>query len=51
MTDWVPLVDVRDMTLIELLAVDSGPIAEATARILADLEDPDGVSCGFSSAV
>lgn len=52
MSEWVPLVDVGDMSLVELLAVVDGPIAEATARILAALDDPDSTMVsGFGSAV
>lgn len=52
MIDWAPLVDVGDMTLLELLAVVDGPIAEATTRILADLQDPNATMVsGFGSAV
>ncbi len=52
MTEWAPLIDVSDMTLVELLTVVDGPILEATARILAELEDPDSTMvAGFNSAV
>lgn len=51
MTTWVPLVDVSDLTLAELVDDESGPVRAATRRIIGELKEQDTYVSGFQSAV
>jgi FXSXX-COOH protein len=48
---WVPLIDVSGLTLDELVNSDNPQIAAATARVIASLDDPDGIISAFQSCV
>ncbi len=51
MAEWVPLIDVSGMSLVELATTDNAQIAAATARVVASLDDPDGIISAFQSFV
>lgn len=51
MTTWVPLVDVSDVPLAELVDDESGQVQAATRRILGELREQDTYVSGFQSIV
>lgn len=46
---WVPLVDVSDMTMTEIM--NSAELNPILNRLLASLDDPDGIISAFQSYV
>lgn len=49
--DWVPLLDVTDVSVAELVASTSPIVARCVERIVAGLDDPDGIISAFQSYV
>jgi FXSXX-COOH protein len=49
--DWVPLLDVADVSVADLVASTSPVLARCVDRVVAGLDDPDGIISAFQSYV
>lgn len=48
---WVPLLDVSDVPMAELVASANPVLGRCVDRLVASLDDPDGVISAFQSIV
>ncbi len=51
MADWIPLIDVTDMPMAELVASRNTVLGRCVDRLVASLDDPDGIISAFQSFV
>lgn len=48
---WVPLLDVSDVPMAELVASQDTILGRCIVRLIASLDDPDGIISAFQSFV
>lgn len=48
-SEWAPLVDLSEMSILELMASDDSTLARSIQQLLASINDPNGVISAFSS--
>lgn len=51
MSEWVPLIDVTDVSMPELVASGNPVLGRCVERLVASLDDPDGIISAFQSFV
>ena len=51
MTDepWIPLIDVTDLPMAEILAGDDTVLGQCVRRLVDSIDDPDGIISAFQS--
>lgn len=45
------LVDITDLSLTDLLSIDSPALADCLRRVVEDTDRPEGIVAGFNSAI
>lgn len=48
---WVPLLDVSDISMAEIVASQDTILGRCIVRLVASLDDPDGIISAFQSFV
>lgn len=51
MAEWVPLIDVTDVSMAEIVASQDTILGRCIVRLVASLDDPDGIISAFQSFV
>jgi len=49
--EWVPLIDVTEASMAELIASQDTILGRCIVRLVASLDDPDGIISAFQSFV
>jgi FXSXX-COOH protein len=48
---WAPLIDVSELPMVEIVASSNPVLARCIDRLIASLDDPDGIISAFQSFV
>jgi FXSXX-COOH protein len=51
MAEWVPLIDVTDVSMAEMVASQDTVLGRCVDRLIGSLDDPDGIISAFQSFV
>lgn len=51
MTEWVPLIDITEVSMMEIISAQNTVLGRCIERFVNSLDDPDGTISAFQSYV